>query len=98
MTDSSISFDSVVSLVSKMPDSIDTSRISAFIDVIKDAKYSTFLTPEREQEYEALNVVPILNQIKYFDMSCKSSVLLIPGLRKYINLLKPQPTKVDAYF
>ena len=40
----------------------------------------------------------VLNQIKYFDTSCKSSVLLIPGLRKYINLLKPQPTKVDAYF
>lgn len=76
----------------KIPSIDIPQEINDFIEMISSAKYSTFLTAEKEAQYHALNIDAIITAVTNFDASCKASILFIPTVQKYISSLKSQQT------
>jgi hypothetical protein len=89
---------SLFELMKRLPNDSFSSNVIEFIDLMKSAKYSTFLTPEREQQYFDLNIAATLAQMQTFDAACKGSVLLVPSIRKYFSTLKTQAPVEDDFF
>jgi hypothetical protein len=53
-------FDSLMACLNMIPSTDIPEEVSDFIQMISSAKYSTFLTAEKEAQYHALNIDAIL--------------------------------------
>lgn len=83
-------FDSLMACLNRIPSTDIPKEVSDFIQMISSAKYSTFLTAEKEAQYHALNIDAIITAVTNFDASCKTSILFIPTVQKYISSLRSQ--------
>lgn len=68
-----------------------------FVELMRTAKYSTFLSDEKENTFHSLRISDIVLQVSDFEKSCGTSVLLYPVVSRYINNLKSQFLE-DDYF
>ncbi|WP_288981861.1 hypothetical protein [uncultured Flavobacterium sp.] len=79
----------------KLPSINIPQEVFDFINLMKSAKYSTFLNEEKEEIYHGLNLVTLVDLIKNFEKSCGASILLNSVVSKYITLIKTQPFEDD---
>ena len=79
----------------KLPSINIPQEVFDFINLMKSAKYSTFLNEEKEEIYHGLNLVTLVDLIKNFEKSCSASILLNYVVSKYITLIKTQPFEDD---
>lgn len=65
-------------------------EVIAFMELMSQAKYSTFLTDEKEQQYHALNIAETVRANVDFEKSCKASALFNPLVLNYVRSLRTQ--------
>ncbi len=66
-----------------------------FMTIMSSAKYSTFLTAEKEDQYHNMHIDTVITTITNFDASCKTSILFVPTVQKYISSIKTQQISDD---
>lgn len=77
-------------MVNILPSPQIPQEVIAFIELMSQAKYSTFLTEEKEAQYHALNIRDSVNASIDFEKSCKASALFNPIVLNYVRSLRTQ--------
>lgn len=77
-------------MVDILPSPQISQEVLAFIELMSQAKYSTFLTEEKEAQYHALNISETVNANRDFETSCKASALFNPIVLNYIKSIRTQ--------
>lgn len=66
-----------------------------FIELMKTAKYSTFLNQEKEDIYHSLNIQDAVNSSVLYTKSLNASIILNNIVNKYIRDIKTQSFEDD---
>ena len=77
-------------MVDILPSPQISQEVIAFMELMSQAKYSTFLTNEKEEQYHALNIAETIRATIDFEKSCKASALFNPIVLNYVRSLRTQ--------